>query len=428
MSKVVFAFTLAVIIALSILALENPVTVQLRFFQKGPVEIPLYMVMFGAFVLGALFVYVLLLLQGVRGVLLGRREKRIRKRDERSDAYRQEAMKRLRLGDLEKAKGLLEKATQLSPDNLEIYLDLADVLLEGKQYQEASDRYHHVFSMEPENIRGILGIAASSEGRGNFSEAEFYYGRVLEMEKGNPVALRALFEAQKAQEKWQDAMETLRLLKKDGHVSAEEFDNALAVLWYEQGMKHEESGDLKGSISSFEKSLKEKNEFLPALLSLGEAYIRDGSPDRAVKIWENALLEKFQLPLARALENYLIEHEGEKALIQFYKKASSRNEFARLLLAKLYLRLDRVEEAETEISGMPDVEASPSALIILAEIEKKRLNEALANQHYRLAMELLHHQLQAYRCHTCNTSHDKWMPQCRGCGARDTLEIDRFLP
>ncbi len=428
MSKVVFAFTLAVIIALSILALENPVTVQLRFFQKGPVEIPLYMVMFGAFVLGALFVYVLLLLQGVRGVLLGRREKRIRKRDERSDAYRQEAMKRLRLGDLEKAKSLLEKATQLSPDNLEIYLDLADVLLEGKQYQEASDRYHHVFSMEPENIRGILGIAASSEGRGNFSEAEFYYGRVLEMEKGNPVALRALFAAQKAQKKWQDAMETLRILKKEGHVSAEGFDNALAVLWYEQGMKHEESGDLKGSISSFEKSLKEKSEFLPALLSLGEAYIRDGSPDRAVKIWENALLEKFQLPLARALENYLIEHEGEKALIQFYKKASSRNEFARLLLAKLYLRLDRVEEAETEISGMPDVEASPSALIILAEIEKKRLNEALANQHYRLAMELLHHQLQAYRCHTCNTSHDKWMPQCRGCGARDTLEIDRFLP
>ncbi|NIO04459.1 MAG: DUF1049 domain-containing protein [Proteobacteria bacterium] len=428
MSKVVFSFTLAVIIALSILALENPVTVQLRFFQGGPVEVPLYMVMFGAFVLGALFVYVLLLLQGVRGVLLGRREKRIRKRDERSDAYRQEARNRLRLGDLGKAKSLLEKAAQLSPDNLEIYLDLADVLLEGKEYQEASDRYHHVFSMEPENIRGILGIAASSEGSGNFSEAEFYYARVLEMEKGNPVALRALFAAQKAQKKWQDAMETLRILKKEGHVSAEGFDNALAVLWYEQGMKHEESGDLKGSISSFEKSLKEKSEFLPALLSLGEAYIRDGSPDRAIKTWENALLEKFQLPLARALENYLIEHEGEKALIQFYKKASSRNEFARLLLAKLYLRLDRVEEAETEISGMPDVEGSPSALILLAQIEKKRLNEALANQHYRLAMELFHHQLQEYRCRACNASHDKWMSQCRRCGAWDTLDIDRFLP
>jgi len=338
------------------------------------------MVIFGAFILGALFVYVLFLLQGVRGVFLGRKEKRIKKRDERSDAYRQQARKKLRLDDREKSKNLLKKAIELTPDNLEEFLDLADILLEGKEYAEASDRYHHVFSRDPQNIRAILGIAMSSEGSENFSEAEFYYTRTLEGERANAVALRGLLRSQKAQQKWQDAMETLRLLKKEGLLSGEELENSRAALWYEQGVQEKESGDVKASISSFEKSLKEKSEFLPALLSLGEAYIRNGSPERAIKIWENALMEHFHVPLARALENHLIEHEGEKALIQFYKKISSRSEFARLLLARLYLRQDRIEEAEKEISGLPDMEASPGALLILAEMEKKRLNEALSNQ------------------------------------------------
>ncbi len=308
------------------------------------------------------------------------------------------------------------------------FLDLADVLLEGKEYAQASDRFHHVFSRDPQNTRAILGIAMSSEGSENFSEAEFYYARALEGERGNSVALRGLLRSQKAQQKWQEAMQTLRRLNKEGLLSGEELENSRAVLWYEQGVQERESGDVKASISSFEKSLKERSEFLPALLSLGEAYIRNGSPERAIKIWENALMEHFHVPLARALENHLIEHEGEKALIQFYKKISSRSEIARLLLARLYLRQDRIEEAEKEISGLPDMEASPGALLILAEIEKKRLNEALSNQHYHLAMELLHHQLEEYRCRACNASHDNWMPRCQGCGAWNTLEIHQFLP
>lgn len=427
MSKVVFGLTLIVILALSYLALENPTVVELKLFQKGPTEVPLYMVIFGAFILGALFVYVLFLLQGVRGLFLGMREKRVRKRDERTYAHRQEARKQLLLGYLEKSRILLEKATHLTPDNLELSLDLADVFLEGKEYAKASDRYHHVFSRDSQNIRAILGIAASSEGSENFSEAELFYSRVLDMEKSNPVALRGLLRTQKAQRKWQDAMETLRLLRKEGLVSGKKFDETLAVLWYEQGITEEKAGNLKGSISSLEKSLKIKSEFVPSLLSLGEAYIRDGSPERAVKIWEGALMEHFQLPIIKALENYMIQHGEEKELIQFYKKASSRNELTRLFLARLYLRQNLIEEAEAEISRIPDMEASPGALLILAEVEKKRLNEVLSNRHYSLAIELLHHQLYEYRCNACGTPHDQWMPQCQKCGAWNTLEIDQFL-
>ena len=428
MSKVVFGLTLIVILALSYLALENPTVVQLKLFHRGPTGVPLYMVLFGAFILGALFVYVLFLLQGVRGTFLGMREKRSKKRDEKTDTYRQEARKQLRLGHLGKSKTLLEKATLLTPDNLELHLDLADVLLEGKEYAKASDRYHHVFSRDPENTRAILEIAECSEHIENFSEAEIYYRRVLDTEKTNSVALRGLLRAQKAQQKWQGAMQTLRRLKKEGLGPGERFDETMAVLWYEQGRTEEKEGNLKGSISSFEKSLREKSEFVPSLLSLGEAYIRDGSPERAVRIWEGALMERFQLPVAKALENHMIQHGGEKDLLQFYKKTSSRNELARLLLARLSLRLDRIEEAETEISKMPDMEASLGGLLILAEVEKKRLNEALSNRHYTLAIELLRHQLYEYRCNACGIPHEQWTARCQECGAWNTLEIDQFLP
>ncbi len=427
MSKIVFALTLVVILSLSYLALENPTAVQLKLFQKGPTEVPLYMVIFGAFVLGALFVYLLFLLQGVRGALVGRREKRTKKRDERTDAYRQEARKASRLGDLDTSRTLLEKATQMSPDTLELYLDLADVFLEEKKYAEASDRYHHVFSRDPQNMRAILGIAVCSEGTENYSEAEYYYARVLEMEKPNSLALEGLLRTQRGQHKWQEAMETLRRLKRAGLVSTEEFDDSLALLWYQQGVMEKEAGNLKASISSLEKSLKGRSEFLPTLLSLGDVYIRDGSPERALKIWESDLAERFRVPVAKALENYMIEHEGERALIQFYKKISSRSELARLFLARLYLRLDRIEDAEKEIREIPDMEASPRALLVLAEIEKRRLNEALANRHYSLAFELLHHQLHQYRCSACSTPHDKWTPQCPACGAWDTLDTDQVL-
>jgi lipopolysaccharide biosynthesis regulator YciM/uncharacterized integral membrane protein len=427
MSKVIFVLTIALILALSYLALQNPTDVQLKLFQRESTEIPLYMVIFGAFLLGAAFVYVLFLLQGVRGVFLGMKERRIKRRDERTDDYRLEAKTQLRLGELEKSKTLLEKAIHLSPDNLELSLDLADVLLEGKQNTQASDRYHHVFSLDPQNLRALLGIAASNEHSHNFSEAELYYRRTLKTEKTNPVALRGLLKTQKAQAKWEDAIETLRLLRRESLVSNEEFDEMLAVFWYEQALVEEKTGHPNASISSLERSLKAQGEFAPSLVSLGEAHIRHGSPEKAIKTWEGALMERFHPALVRALENYRIEHGQEKELIQFYKKASSRIEIVRLLLARLYLRQNLIEDAEREVTKVPDVEASPGALLILAEVEKKRLNEALANRHYTLATELLHHRLDNFRCSACGTLHDQWMPQCHGCDAWNTLKIDEFL-
>ncbi len=428
MSKVVFALTIIVILALSYLALENPTTIPLKLFQKVPIEVPLYMVLFGAFILGALFIYVLFLLQGVRGALTGMREKRVRKRDERTDAHRQEARNQLRLGKLEKSRNLLEKASQLNPENLELSLDLADILLEEKEYAKASDRYHYVFSRDAKSIRAILGIAASSEGTENFSEAELYYRRALEMEKANPVALKRLIGTQKAQKKWQDAIETLRLLRREGLVSAEEFDKTLAIIWYKQGITEEKAGDLKKAISFLERSVKGKGDFVPSLLSLGDVYIRDGSPEKAVKTWEAALMERFQFPVAKALEEYRLQHGAERELIQFYKRISNRSELARLLLARLHLRQNQLEEAEAEIGKMPDVEASPGALLILAEVEKKRLNEVLSNRYYGLAIDRLHDHLGGYRCDSCGTPYDQWIPQCPKCGAWDSLETDQFLP
>jgi len=428
MSKLIFVLTLAVILALSYLALENPSIVELKFFHKGPAEVPLYMVIFGGFILGALFVYVLFLLQGVRGTLLGMRQKRIKRRDEKTETHRQEARTQRRLGHLERSKDLLKKANQLAPENLELSLDLADAMLEGEEYVEASDRYHRVFSRDSQNTRAVLGIAASNEGVHNFSEAELYYSRVLDMDKANAVALRGLLRAQTAQEKWPAAMETLRLLKKEGLVSAKRFGRQLARLWYEQGRADQEAGDLKGSITSLEKALKAQSNFVPALLSLGEVHIRDGSPDRAVKIWENALIDRFQLPIARALENHMIEHSDEKELIHFYKKIADENTFARLLLARLYLRQDMIEEAEEAVKDIPDMEASPGALLVLAEVEKKRLNEALSNRHYSLAFEILHPQSDIFECVDCGTCHNAWGPQCPNCGEWGTLEARRFLP
>jgi tetratricopeptide (TPR) repeat protein len=428
MSKIIFVLTLAVILALSYLALENPSIVELKFFHKGPAEVPLYMVIFGAFILGALFVYVLFLLQGVRGALLGMRQKRIKMRDEKTETHRQEARTQRRLGHLEKSKDLLKKANHLVPENLELSLDLADALLEGKEYVEASERYHRVFSRDSQNTRAVLGIAASNEGVHNFSEAELYYRRVLDMDRANTVALQGLLRTQTGQGKWPAAVETLRLLKKEGLVSTKQFGRQLARLWYEQGRVDQGTGDLKGSIASLEKALKAQNDFVPALLNLGEVHIRDGSPDRAVKIWENALMDRFQLPVARALEKHMMEHGGEKELLHFYRKISDEHKLAKLLLARLYLRQDMVEEAEAAVKDMPDMEASPGALLVLAEVEKKRLNEALSNRHYSLAFEILHPRSDVYQCADCGTFHDQWTPQCPNCGEWSTLEAKQFLP
>lgn len=428
MSKAVFILTLVVILALTYLALQNPADIQLKLFQKEFTQVPLYMVIFGSFLVGAAFVYLLFLLQGIRGIFLGMKEKRLRRRDERTEDYRQEAKTLHRLGELEKSKALLEKAIHLTPDNLELSLDLADVLLDAKQYTQASDRYHHVFSRDPQNARALLGIAASSEAGENFSEAELHYRRILNIHKTNSKALEGLFRVQKAQHKWQDAMETLRLLRREDLVSAGDFERTLAVLWYEEAIAEEDKGHLKAAISALEKSLKADAEFVPSILDLGNAQIREGSTERTVKIWEAALMEHFHIPVARALETHMVEHGQERDLIQFYRKASNRHQMARLLLAKQYLRQDLLEDAEAEANKIPDVEASPGALLILAEVEKKRLNEGLANRHYSLAVEILHQQLNRYRCSTCATLHDQWMAQCRKCRSWNSLRVDLFLP
>jgi lipopolysaccharide biosynthesis regulator YciM len=278
------------------------------------------------------------------------------------DPQAAEAMERAReargAGRLDEARTLLRHVAQRWPAHRGALLELRDLAVEGRQWDEAIAVQQQLMALAPPGDR-----AAEAE----WLAAEHYELGRLELARGEAAGAAAHFKA---------------ALRADPR-----FTPAAVAL----GDAHEAAGDPREAVRTWERAL-DGQPALPLLARLERAYREQGRPSRMIALYRTAA-ERAPDDLALAA-----------ALGRVYFELEMLDEAA-----------DQFEKLEVRAPDLPVVHA------FLGAVFERRGEAREAFEEYRRALRLGHAFDWPHRCTACGVSSPRWQDRCTGCRRWNTL-------
>jgi len=178
--------------------------------------------------------------------------------------------------------------------------------------------------------------------------------------------------------------------------------------------------------------LRQKPDFTPAQVSLGDAYAALGRGDEAVKTWQDGYRKLGKGIFLERLEDYFMEREDPSSLLNFFRSQvleQGDDLIFRIFYGKLCLRLEMIDEAKEQLQAVESsgVE-SPQVHLLLAETYRRCREPELAINEYQKALGISKRLHLNCFCEKCQHVSQEWNSRCPACGAWDTSSlIDRKL-
>lgn len=382
-------------------------------------EVPLVALLLGAFLLG-----------GALAVLLGVARDLSRAYGDHRAA--REARRAASLGDLyhraldsqlagrwAEARAGYEELLRREPGYTEAHARLAD--LARQRGDEPGALVHQLQALRNDDRPETLLAAADAYRRaGRLDEALDTYRDVLARDPDHLAALRTLRDLSAERGRWADALPPqARILR---HVAAEERPEEqarLAGIRYEMGKARLADGDAEGAIQECREALRAVPDFLPAVLTLGDAHLKAGDAPQALRVWERGLERQPALPLLSRIEQ-LHRAEGRPTrMIAVYQHAAARapdNLAVALGLARVYFELSMLDEAADQLQKI-EVRAPelPSIHAYLGAIFERRGQTQAAFGEYRRALGSTGGFEWPHRCGACGETSLRWLDRCPAC-------------
>jgi lipopolysaccharide biosynthesis regulator YciM len=184
----------------------------------------------------------------------------------------------------------------------------------------------------------------------------------------------------------------------------------------------------KDALNALRKITKSDPVFVPAHLKLGEILKSQGHVQQAVHVWEGGF-EQSGAPvfLSTIEEQFLAEEDPEGAIRAAQEAvARSRKDFLpRFFLAKLYLRLEMIDEAYREFRSLAARATSSTTLhAYLGSVLERRGEHREAAAEYRQVIKDLEYMKLQYRCQVCDERYAAWSDRCRTCGEWNQIALD----
>ena len=99
------------------------------------------------------------------------------------------------LGEKELALAVYEEAIAKATDNnikADLYYNLGVLAMQLNDFQKAEDNFAMAYDLNPDDIDALRGVAQTFENAEEWSRAEYYYRKLIEMEPENPQHYRAM--------------------------------------------------------------------------------------------------------------------------------------------------------------------------------------------------------------------------------------------
>ena len=338
-----------------------------------------------------------------------------------------DALRLALVGDLVGAEAALADAARVDSSAIDVYLALANLYRARGEIGRAIQIHQNLLLRHdlPDELRREchLGLALDFRTGGFLRRAAAAFAELLEVEPGNQQALRELERIRVESGEWQEAIQIRRRIRGDGAHSA----RILAHLWTGLGNVHAREARAREARRCYRRALGRDRDCAEAFIALGDQLLRDGRPKRSIGLWLRAL------PLHRAAgllvyprlweaHGRLEDHAGLERVLRERLEGEPDDTEATLWLARVLVRLGRVDEALTRLRRLLD--RATGYLPAYAEIGRVLLGERRDSEALKAFEELLDRlplERKHLRCASCGAQDSDLHWRCPQCGEWDSF-------
>ena len=412
----------------------NPHLVTVFYLPEQSFSYPVAMVLVACVLAGLIVGFVVHLYSTVGHWFKHWRRDRVEKKQREIGTIYREGVGRLLSGDLKKARGYLQKALERDPKRVDTLIALASLNSQEGNPAEGLSFLRRAAEIDSKSLEVLFKTASIQEEMLADEEAIATYLELIALEKDNRKALRSLRDLYIKHQRWAEALDMQRQVLKAGpgpnRINDEK--DLLLFLRYETARQAIDAGNAENAKSELKDIIRQKPEFTPAQVSMGDAYLAMNRGDDAVKVWQQGYKNLGKSIFLERLEDYFMEREDPSSLLAFFRGLvveQGSDLMFRLFYGKLCLRLEMVDEAMDQLQAVESsgVE-SPQVHLLLAEgyRRRKNLNDAVAE--YQKALGVTKQLRLNFACEGCGAVSSQWQSRCAACGLWGSIGLlDRKL-
>jgi lipopolysaccharide biosynthesis regulator YciM len=417
-NRIATVILLTVVAAFSYFAFYNQDVVSLKLWKGQIMDLPVVGVVLISMGIGAAVVFLLFALRGIRrtydqiqtGIVNRRRLKA-------EDLYNRGVDAHLS-GKMEKAVKLLEDAVSKDPEYLQPFFRLGTVYMQLGQGKKALELHRKALEAHPENLRILLYLVDDYRAIGDLDEAAGVLRKIISKDDTNRSALEALRDIQEKKGDWRGAVESQsRLIKVTG--KDDDTVQRLRGLRYQWAVDLLAQGEGDRGIRTLKEILKEDSEYMAAVVTLGEAYMRAEKLEEGIKVLSEGYRHHQNPVFLQVMEKKLIKHDNPSRLVKMFRKLlvqSPEDVLLNLFYGKICLRLEMIDEGYMALRKVESM-GYESALLhaLLGEINTRRERYEEAIKEYQRYVEMSDGLSPRFVCGNCGNVSEKWNARCESC-------------
>jgi tetratricopeptide (TPR) repeat protein len=197
---------------------------------------------------------------------------------------------------------------------------------------------------------------------------------------------------------------------------------------YAQGLVDRGGEDhLESALKEAKEIVRERKNFEPGFVLLGDIYLRKGKWASAGKVWGKSFTRFKSVIFLLRLEELYLSREDPDTLFRIYQRAfryDPDNWVIGFFYAKLCLRLEMLDEALEEINTISLRQKDfPALHRLLAEIYLHKKDFSRAAQEFEKTFELSGTSYLPFVCNVCERESKEWTAYCPQCHRWSTYTI-----
>ena len=330
----------------------------------------------------------------------------------------------------EEAEELLTRVTGEDPSNLKALLRLGDIYYKKGDFRKAANYYLSAKEIKPRSIEILLSLVKVFEAQHKQQDLIKYLDILLDIDEQNPGFLYRKRDIYESGNKWEEVLHVQnRIFKcKLSPEDKEREGNKLVGYRFELAKHYLTTGQKDKAIKRLKAIIRMDKDFLPAYLTLSDAYIADGNNNEA----EDLLLKGYEATsspvLLVRLEKHFITIGEPGTIIDLYQKAIHKdpNDLRlQFFISKLYYRLEMIDYASEALNAI-DAAAfkHPELHALLGNVYERRSEYKKASAEFKKALNADKPLVIPYCCSNCGHISRNWSGRCPECNEWNTFILD----
>jgi len=428
----ILLLNLAVTAAAALLVIRNQESLSAPFEITDTAWVPLYGVLAVSFFLGAAAILTGSVFRDSRDLLRRLQGLRGRKETKQLEKLQGLGIEAFLEGQEEKALVHFQAILSSDPNDVETLIHAGRVQRALRNPREAVEYHRRAHRLRKEDLEPLYELEKDYQALGQLDKAKIVLNRIVKMRPGRSLAAyRKLRKYAMKEEDWESAWQIQGLI--EGQTEKTPFKMELerrfnVGIRYQIAVAKSRGGRDKESANLLRKLVRSEPRFIPAHVRLGEALIRIGQRTAGVEAWARGFEATGSSVFLTFMEEHFLESSEPEMAIEALRTAiaRSRSDFLpRLFLARLYLRLEMIEEAHREFLPLRErASDSPTIRVMVGTISERRGEFRQAAAEYREALRTLDFARLFYRCGVCDTRYAEWQDRCASCLEWDQIALD----